>query len=347
MREDAVMKNEVLMDDPEIAGTILMEPDDVLAKSEQEGLADDEEGEHEDEDQDAEPEDLEPADQEEGDFSSNPDMIKMYLQEIRKTPLLTFEQEQELGKRISQGDQDARQKMIEANLRLVVSIGKRYINRGMPFGDILEEGNLGLIRAVEKFQYQRGFRFSTYASWWIRQAIERAMVNQLRLVRLPVHVSEDVGVYARTVKQLTQALSRTPTVEEIAKKMHRSVQRVRTLSQVSRSVYSLDMLISADGEDTLQDVLSDDTAPTPETPAEDLNRKESIREWMEKLPDTERKVIELRYGLDQDQDEKLTLNRIGKRFGITRERVRQIENQAIRRLRRITRDKNVTLSDVI
>src|SRR5512143_2336608 len=171
------------------------------------------------------------------------DAIKYYLKEIRKTPLLTFEQEQDLAKKIEQGDQNARAKMIEANLRLVVAIGKKYINRGLPFSDIIEEGNLGLIRAVEKFQYQRGFKFSTYASWWIKQSIERAIVNQTRTIRLPVHIAEIVNSYMRATRQLTQKLGRDPSVEEIAKKMKVTVDKVRSISQVVRETYSLDMLI--------------------------------------------------------------------------------------------------------
>ena len=273
------------------------------------------------------------------------DPIKMYLREIRKTPLLTFEQEQELGKRVAEGDQEARAKMIEANLRLVVSIAKRYISRGLPFADLLEEGNIGLIRAVEKFQYQRGFRFSTYASWWIKQAMERAIMNQLRLIRLPVHVAEDINAYSKTIKQLTQTLKRAPSSEEIAKKMRRSVQRVRTLSKVSQSIYSLDMLISDDGDDTLKDVLTDHNAPTPSTQYEQRIREKSIRELISKLSETERKVIEMRYGLERD--EIFTLNRIGKRFGVTRERVRQIEKQALKKLRMITIEKRLDLEVVL
>src|SRR5512135_796730 len=172
--------------------------------------------------------------------SSDLDTIKLYLKEIRKSPLLTFAEEQALAKRSQEGDAEARAKMIESNLRLVVAIGKRYINRGLPFSDIIEEGNLGLIRAVEKFEYKRGFKFSTYASWWIRQSIERAIANQVRIIRLPVHVAELANAYARTVRKLTQQLGREPFNEEVAKKMRVSISRVRALSQVTRETYSLD-----------------------------------------------------------------------------------------------------------
>lgn len=273
------------------------------------------------------------------------DVLALYLREIRKTPLLTFAQEQELGKRVAEGDEAARARMIEANLRLVVSIAKRYINRGLPFSDLIEEGNLGLIRAVEKFQYQRGFRFSTYASWWIKQAIDRAIANQLRIIRLPVHVAEDLHAYARTTKQLTQSLGRAPIPEEVAAKLHKTVQHVRALIQMTRTIYSLDMLISDDGEDALKDVLSDDSAPTPAQPYEDLLRRKNLTDWLSTLSDTERRVLALRYGLEAGEE--YTLNSIGNLLGITRERVRQIESKAIGRLRSLTRDMNIAMNDMI
>jgi RNA polymerase nonessential primary-like sigma factor len=273
------------------------------------------------------------------------DAIKYYLKEIRKTPLLTFEQEQGLAKKIEKGDQDARAKMIEANLRLVVAIGKKYINRGLQFSDIIEEGNLGLIRAVEKFQYQRGFKFSTYASWWIKQAIERAIVNQTRTIRLPVHIAEIVNSYLRSVRQLTQSLGRDPQIEEIARKMKVSIDKVRSISQVVRETYSLDMLIGDQEEDTLKDILQDTNALSPASASEDIQRREHIDEWLQQLSMSERKVIELRFGLG-DGDPK-TLDSIGKEFGITRERVRQIETQALNKLRVITRRKKIDLEEML
>jgi RNA polymerase nonessential primary-like sigma factor len=273
------------------------------------------------------------------------DAIKYYLKEIRKTPLLTFEQEQGLAKKIEKGDQDARAKMIEANLRLVVAIGKKYINRGLQFSDIIEEGNLGLIRAVEKFQYQRGFKFSTYASWWIKQAIERAIVNQTRTIRLPVHIAEIVNSYLRSVRQLTQSLGRDPQIEEIARKMKVPIDKVRSISQVVRETYSLDMLIGDQEEDTLKDILQDTNALSPASASEDIQRREHIDEWLQQLSMSERKVIELRFGLG-DGDPK-TLDSIGKEFGITRERVRQIETQALNKLRVITRRKKIDLEEML
>lgn len=273
------------------------------------------------------------------------DAIKFYLKEIRKTPLLTFEEEQELAKRIAQGDQEARSKMIEANLRLVVAIGKKYINRGMPFSDIIEEGNLGLIRAVEKFQYQKGFKFSTYASWWIKQAIERAIVNQTRTIRLPVHIAEIVNSYMRASRQLTQALCRDPTVEEIAKKMKVSVEKARNISQVVRETYSLDMLIGDQEEDTLKDILQDNNSVSPAAISEEIRRRENIEEWLSQLSPSERRVIDLRFGLKDGEPK--TLDNIGKEFGITRERVRQIETQALNKLRNITKRKKIDLEGML
>ena len=208
--------------------------------------------------------------------SKDLDAVKYYLKDIRSIPLLTFEEEQALGKRIAEGDEQARRAMIEANLRLVVAIGKKYINRGLPFADIIEEGNLGLIRAVEKFQYQRGLKFSTYAVWWIRQAIERAIVNQSRIIRLPVHVAGMVYTFSSTVRHLTQELGREPGVEEIATKMNESVEKVRSLSQVLRETYSLDMLIGDHEEDTLQSVLEDENSLSPMRASDDLRRRKHI-----------------------------------------------------------------------
>ncbi|HTP05615.1 MAG TPA: sigma-70 family RNA polymerase sigma factor [Nitrospirota bacterium] len=273
------------------------------------------------------------------------DAIKYYLKEIRKTPLLTFEQEQELAKRIEQGDGDARAKMIEANLRLVVAIGKKYINRGLQFSDIIEEGNLGLIRAVEKFQYERGFKFSTYASWWIKQSIERAIVNQTRTIRLPVHIAEIVNSYMRAVRQLTQSLGREPQIEEIAKKMRVTIDKVRSISQVVRETYSLDMLIGDQEEDTLKDILQDNNALSPASFSDDIRRREHIEEWLQQLSVSERKVIELRFGLNDGEPK--TLDSIGKEFGITRERVRQIETQALNKLRAITKRKKIDLEGML
>ena len=277
--------------------------------------------------------------------SGVPDAIAYYLKDIRKTPLLTFEQEQELAKRVALGDKEARARMIEANLRLVVSIGKRYINRGLPFSDVIEEGNLGLIRAVEKFQYQQGFRFSTYAWWWIRQSIELAIVNQVRMIRLPVHVSESVNKYSRTVRNLSQQLGREPSAQEIAGEMKISVQRVRAVAQLVMDGCSLETRIGDQEEETLKDVLSDANAPSSVKAYDDGCRQKHINEWISRLPATERKVIGLRYGLNREEAQ--TLMSIGVQFGLTRERVRQIEQQAINRLKNLTKDRNIVLNDML
>jgi RNA polymerase nonessential primary-like sigma factor len=274
-----------------------------------------------------------------------PDAIKYYLRDIRKAPLLTFEQEQELAKKVALGDEGARVRMIEANLRLVIAIGKRYVNRGLPFPDIIEEGNLGLIRAVEKFQHQRGFRFSTYAWWWIKQSIERAIVSQVRIIRLPVHVAEVVNKYTRIMRKMSQQLGREPNAQEIAIEMRISVDRVRVVSQLVRDVCSLETPIGDQEEDTLKDVLSDDKSPSSVNSYEDSCRQKHISEWISHLPAVERKVIELRYGLNREDP--LTLMSIGKQFKLTRERVRQIEKQAINRLKNLAKNRNIVLNDML
>lgn len=276
---------------------------------------------------------------------SSYDAMKIYMKEIRKKPLLTFEQEQELGRRVAHGDPDARAWMIEANLRLVVSIGKKYVNRGLPFSDIIEEGNLGLIRAVEKFQYQRRLRFSTYATWWIRQAIERALVNQIRVVRLPVYVAEKVKKYSRTVREMTQRDGREPVAEEIARAMKLPAQEVRALSQMTRQIQSLDTLVSDDGDETLKDMLRDADVQSPDVAIDEQKQGENLSAWISRLSETERRVIEMRYGLNQERTR--TLNDIGKQFGVTRERVRQIEEAAIQKLRRLTDSLNIAMGDVM
>jgi RNA polymerase nonessential primary-like sigma factor len=273
------------------------------------------------------------------------DVVKFYFKEIRKTPLLTFEQEQSLAKRIKAGDEEARAIMIESNLRLVIAMGKRYINRGLPFSDIIEEGNLGLMRAVEKFDYKRGFKFSTYASWWIRQSIERAIANQVRIIRMPVHVAEIANAYTRTVRKLTQELAREPYPEEIAKRMKISIDRVRTLASMQRDTYSLDMLVSEEGDDTLKDMLSDDSLPSPASSVNDEGRRKYLNECISELPVAERNVLAMRYGLDSREPR--TLDSIGKQFGITRERVRQIEKQAIGKLRNLSKCHSMELADIL
>ncbi len=274
-----------------------------------------------------------------------PDAIKYYLKDIRKTPLLTFEQEQELARKVALGDEGARERMIEANLRLVIAIGKRYVNRGLPFPDIIAEGNLGLIRAVDKFQHKRGFRFSTYAWWWIKQSIERAIVSQVRIIRLPVHVAEVVNKYMRIVRKMSQQHGREPDAQEIAAEMRISIDRVRVVSQLVRDVCSLETPIGDQEEETLKDVLSDDKAPSSENSYEDGSRQKHINEWISHLPPVERRVIELRYGLNREEPH--TLMSIGKQFKLTRERVRQIESQAINKLKNLAKNRSIVLNDML
>ncbi|HXX73895.1 MAG TPA: sigma-70 family RNA polymerase sigma factor [Nitrospiraceae bacterium] len=273
------------------------------------------------------------------------DTLKSYLREIRRSTLLNFKQEQQLGKRVMAGDEQARQQMIESNLRLVISIGKRYMHRGFPFSDIVEEGNLGLIKAVEKFNYKRGFRFSTYASWWIRQYIERAIINQGKLVRLPVHVVERLNRYLGKVEQLVQELGREPTALEVAKKMKTAEEEVLDLKQLVRTTCSLDSPIN-DGADTcLRDVIEDPSCLSPADATEGVLRRTEMMGWVRELPEKEQTVIVSRFGLDGG--EARTLEEIGREMGLTRERVRQIEMAALSRLRHTIERKTMTQSDLL
>jgi RNA polymerase primary sigma factor/RNA polymerase nonessential primary-like sigma factor len=273
------------------------------------------------------------------------DTLKSYLREVRRSTLLTFKQEQQLGKRVMAGDEEARQQMIEANLRLVISIGKRYMNRGFPFADIVEEGNLGLIKAVEKFNYKKGFRFSTYASWWIRQFIERAIINQGKLVRLPVHVVERLNRYLGKVEQLVHELGREPTSDEVAGRMKTSLEEVEGLKQLVRTTSSLDSPIS-EGQDTfLRDVIEDPLSLSPADTAEGVLRRSEMMSWVKELPEKERTVILARFGLDGEESR--TLEEIGREMGLTRERVRQIETAALVRLRGIIDRKTMKRADLL
>jgi RNA polymerase primary sigma factor/RNA polymerase nonessential primary-like sigma factor len=280
-----------------------------------------------------------------GERSEGLDTLKSYLREVRRSTLLTFKQEQQLGKRVMAGDEEARQQMIEANLRLVISIGKRYMNRGFPFADIVEEGNLGLIKAVEKFNYKKGFRFSTYASWWIRQFIERAIINQGKLVRLPVHVVERLNRYLGKVEQLVRELGREPTSEEVAGRMKTSLEEVEDLKQLVRTTSSLDSPIS-EGQDTfLRDIIEDPFCLSPADTAEGVLRRSEMMAWLKELPEKERTVILARFGLDGEESR--TLEEIGREMGLTRERVRQIETAALVRLRGIIERKTMKRTDLL
>ena len=273
------------------------------------------------------------------------DTLKCYLREVRRSTLLTFKQEQELGKRVMAGDEQARQQMIESNLRLVISIGKRYMNRGFPFSDIVEEGNLGLIKAVEKFNYKRGFRFSTYASWWIRQYIERAIINQGKLVRLPVHVVERLNRYLGKVEQLGQTLGREPLAHEVALKMKTSEEEVLDLKQLVRTTCSLDSPMNDRTDTFLRDVIEDPMCLSPDETAAGVRRRTDLMVWVKELPEKEQTVIVSRFGLDGDEAK--TLEEIGRELGLTRERVRQIEMAALVRLRGTIERKTMTQADLL
>jgi RNA polymerase nonessential primary-like sigma factor len=273
------------------------------------------------------------------------DVVKSYLKEIRKSALLTFEEEQELAKQMEKGDEKARQRMIESNLRLVVSIGKRYINRGMAFSDIIEEGNIGLIKAVERFNYRRGFRFSTYGSWWIKQAIERAIINQSKLIRLPVHVVERLNHYLSFNEQLMHALDREPTAKELAEKMGMSEKEVTEIRQLIRKTYSLDTPIGSNQDVALKDMIEDTTQISPSVKTEGILRRETIFQWLDTLKENERKVVILRFGLEGAEPQ--TLEEIGKVFGLTRERMRQIEAVALNKLRALIESKTIKPEEIL
>src|SRR3990172_8617676 len=275
------------------------------------------------------------------------DVIRSYLNEISQTSLLTFEEEQHLAARVEKGDEKARDHMIEANLRLVVNIGKRYLNRGLPLADIIEEGNLGLMRAVEKFDYTKGFRFSTYASWWIRQSIERAVINQTKTIRLPVHVAEHINRFLSTSEMLIQELGREPSLKEIADKMNIPSEDVEDLKKLIRRTYSLETPVGDKEANILMDVIADNTIMSPSQFAEGISMREEIDKWLKLLRDKEREVISLRFGLEGQ--EAMTLEEIGNRpeFGLTRERIRQIESSALSKLRSIIAKRSIKKDEIL
>ena len=267
------------------------------------------------------------------------DPVRMYLKEIGKVPLLSAEEEIELAKRMEQGDENAKKRLAEANLRLVVSIAKRYVGRGMLFLDLIQEGNLGLIKAVEKFDYRKGYKFSTYATWWIRQAITRAIADQARTIRIPVHMVETINKLIRVSRQLLQELGREPTPEEIAKEMDMSVDRVREILKISQEPVSLETPIGEEEDSHLGDFIQDDNVPVPADAAAFTLLKEQLVEVLSTLTDREQKVLRLRFGLDDGRAR--TLEEVGKEFNVTRERIRQIEAKALRKLRHPSRSRKL------
>lgn len=267
------------------------------------------------------------------------DHVKMYLKEIGKVDLLTAEEEFDLAKRMSEGDEEAKKRLAEANLRLVVSIAKRYLGRGMLFLDLIQEGNLGLIKAVDKFDYTKGYKFSTYATWWIRQAITRAIADQARTIRIPVHMVETINKLVRVSRQLVQELGREPTHEELAKELNMSVEKVREISKISQEPVSLETPIGEEEDSHLGDFIPDDDAPAPSEAASFVLLKEQLTEVLKTLTPREGKVLRLRFGLDDGRQR--TLEEVGKEFDVTRERIRQIEAKALRKLRHPSRSKKL------
>ena len=263
----------------------------------------------------------------------------MYLKEIGKVPLLSAEEEIELAKKMETGDEDAKKRLAEANLRLVVSIAKRYVGRGMLFLDLIQEGNLGLIKAVEKFDYRKGYKFSTYATWWIRQAITRAIADQARTIRIPVHMVETINKLIRVSRQLLQELGREPTPEEIAEEMSMPVDRVREILKISQEPVSLETPIGEEEDSHLGDFIQDDNVPVPADAAAFTLLKEQLVEVLGTLTDREQKVLRLRFGLDDGRAR--TLEEVGKEFSVTRERIRQIEAKALRKLRHPSRSRKL------
>ena len=267
------------------------------------------------------------------------DPVRMYLKEIGKVPLLSAEEEIELAKRMELGDQEAKKRLAEANLRLVVSIAKRYVGRGMLFLDLIQEGNLGLIKAVEKFDYRKGYKFSTYATWWIRQAITRAIADQARTIRIPVHMVETINKLIRVSRQLLQELGREPTPEEIAAEMNMPVERVREILKISQEPVSLETPIGEEEDSHLGDFIQDDNVPVPADAAAFTLLKEQLEEVLGTLTEREQKVLTLRFGLEDGRAR--TLEEVGKEFNVTRERIRQIEAKALRKLRHQSRSRKL------
>ena len=267
------------------------------------------------------------------------DPVRMYLKEIGKVPLLSAEEEIELAKRMADGDEEAKKRLAEANLRLVVSIAKRYVGRGMLFLDLIQEGNLGLIKAVEKFDYQKGFKFSTYATWWIRQAITRAIADQARTIRIPVHMVETINKLVRIQRQLLQSLGREPTPEEIAEEMGLTPERVREIQKISQEPVSLETPIGEEEDSQLGDFIEDDAAVVPPDAASFSMLQEQLAKTLEGLAERERKVISLRFGLEDGHPR--TLEEVGREFGVTRERIRQIESKTLAKLRHPSRSQKL------
>lgn len=270
------------------------------------------------------------------------DSINAYFKGIRKVSLLSGGEEKALARKIARGDRAARQQMIEANLRLVVNIAKRYLNRGLPLQDLIEEGNIGLIKSVEKFRASKGCKFSTYATYWIRQSIDRAIANQANTIRLPIHITTDLAKVARAERELTMEYSREPTTRELADKTGLSGRYVKKLTSISRKSYSLESAVNEDSDQPLLDRIEDETFPPPMEAVDSADRAGRIKEWLESLDENEKVVITKRFGLDGSDP--MTLESVGHQFGITRERVRQIEAKALSKLRKMAEDEDYAIA---
>ncbi|MCD7955391.1 MAG: RNA polymerase sigma factor RpoD [Lachnospiraceae bacterium] len=314
------MPDEVPEDTPDAGEELLLEPEDDILMSEHEEI-----------------ELISDADVLEG--VSTEDPVRMYLKEIGNVPLLSGEEEIELAKRVEQGDEEAKKKLTEANLRLVVSIAKKYVGRGMPFLDLIQEGNMGLMKAVDKFDYTKGYKFSTYATWWIRQAITRGIADTGRTIRVPVHMVETINKTLRMTRTLLQELGREPTPEEVADRLGVPVSRVREVLKISRDPVSLDTPIGEEDDSHLGDFIEDDTALSPADSAAFSMLREELATALESLTERERQVIKLRFGLEDGRAR--TLEEVGKEFNVTRERIRQIEAKALRKLRHPSRSKRL------
>lgn len=273
------------------------------------------------------------------------DATRLYLGEIGFSPLLTAEQEVEIARRIQKGDEEARKRMIESNLRLVVKIARRYLNRGLALLDLIEEGNLGLIRAVEKFDPERGFRFSTYATWWIRQTIERGIMNQTRTIRLPIHVVKEINIYLRAARHLAQTLDHEPSPEEIAQMLDKPIDDVKRMLGLNERVTSVDVPLARDSDKTLVDTIPDDHNLDPSVLLQDEDMQHCLEAWLEQLNDKQREVVECRFGL-HGRDVS-TLEEVGSALGVTRERVRQIQLEALKRLRDVMEREGFSVDNIL
>jgi len=273
--------------------------------------------------------------------SSQMDATRIYLSEIGFSPLLSMEEEVHFARLAQKGEESARKRMIESNLRLVVKIARRYMNRGLPLLDLIEEGNLGLIHAVEKFDPERGFRFSTYATWWIRQTIERAIMNQTRTIRLPIHVVKELNIYLRAARQLAQSLDHDPTPEDVAELLDKPIEEVKRMLGLNERVTSVDSPLSKDADKSILDAIPDENNPDPAVQLQDDDVRANMHVWLSKLSDKQREVVERRFGLYGHEIS--TLEEVGNEIGVTRERVRQIQVEALRRLREILESDGYSL----